>query len=122
MDGLPQVWTAQRLLESSGFKPRHLRRALRRTVKALDAQTPKRVITKGDTVEVLGGEPDHDIRLRASAQLFSLVGLSSRRPLEDDAGRPLAINIAIVSSDAAGHASQVNGLAVRFVGGDRDAS
>ena len=71
--GLPFLVTREVLLEQAGFKPiEHVRKAVTRTVEALDAVAPaRRTVTSfpdGSVQEKLehGGAPDHRIRLDAA--------------------------------------------------------
>lgn len=102
------VWTLEGLLRQAGFHPaKDLTKAVQRIREALDA-TRKR-------------QPDHRIRLQAADQFLGFVGLNSTRlQLPEPTASPVAINIAIVSSEALGHAPEAHGVGVRFLGGDGD--
>jgi hypothetical protein len=105
----PRFWTGEAVLdhalEVAGFEAEDLRRAMLVTREALTA-----------TVK---GEPDYPTRLRASENIFGWVGLrGSRKPVEGERG-PVTINVAIISSEL-GHASQADGVAIRFSGGAGD--
>lgn len=60
--------------------------------------------------------PGYAVGLKAALALLDRTAPVPRAGNEPQ--RPTAINIAIISSDAAGHASQAHGVAVRFVGGN----
>jgi hypothetical protein len=124
------------LLAVAGVRPVHLRRAVRRTVDALDAVAPaKRRIKQGtdgsleETIED-GGAPDWDARLRAAEQLYQLAGLRGQRrnPDAGDSSRP--VNIAIVVNGANGHGnghhvdagSAADGIRIRVDGGHGNGS
>ena len=105
-----------RALEVAGFKPLHLKRALKRTNDALDADEPTRIIRQkdGSTEEIEGG-PDHDIRLRAADQIYGLAGFKARREVPADPERSPVINVLIVNSETAGQSAQEDRRSIRVV-------
>ena len=125
MNAPARLWTGEAVLdhalEVAGFTVEDLRRSMDVTRAALEAKTPDRVeyYKTGEVRAEIEGGPDHGTRLRASENIFGWIGLRGSRKPAEPTGAPVAINIAIVSSDAAGHASEAHGVAVRFVGGDR---
>ena len=85
--GVPFLVTREVLLEAAGFKPiQHVRKAITRTVEALDAQR--------------ADEPDHRVRLEAADRVFDLAGVTTRdtdRP--SDAFRPIAVTLVLATPD-----------------------
>lgn len=90
-----------------GFDRKHLRRALKRTTEALDAETPLVRVTKDGTTWEEGGEADHDVRLKAAKQIYGLVGLDGQIRAGDttDPGRPVSVTIVLANAGTNGHAN-----------------
>jgi hypothetical protein len=110
-----------RMLALAGVRPTHLRRAVRRTVEALDAEKPTRTVCRPTgQVETIAGGPDHDIRLRASEQLYGLVGLRAQRRVADgsDLQRPVAVQIVLAPpADSRARLQPAGGVEIHL-GGD----
>lgn len=99
------VWTGDMLLDRAlhdiGFKREDLEHALARNVEALDAVAPEKRIHEWRDGELVltkreeGGAPDWPNRLRASENLFDLVGFKGKRERNSDTGKPTAITITL---------------------------
>ena len=98
-------------LETAGLVRRNdLRKSVRRTRQALDAQTPAE-------------SPDHAIRLKAADQFFRLADLYPKRDAEPlDPGRPLQVNIILAGGNGAGAgaALQSHGVRLHLDSGERE--
>jgi hypothetical protein len=92
------VWTGDMLLDRAladiGFKREHLERALTRNVEALDAETPSKTLRLKNGAElVTEGAPDWPNRLRASENLFGLVGFKGKRERDGTGDKPVQVTI-----------------------------
>lgn len=86
-------------LESAGFKPKFMRKALKRIDQAMDAQLPsrKKVVTSAEGTVVTqekGGAPDHSIRLKASLAVAKLADTLPRGKVDGGKDRePFVIEV-----------------------------
>ncbi len=122
---VPRLWTGEavldRALEIAGFQAEDLQLAMQRQREGLSAETPQvtRYDGKGNVREVVEGGPDHPIRLRASENIFEWLGFRGARKPVEGAGKPLTLNLVIVTGDpGAPRPPQGNGRAVRVVSGN----
>lgn len=108
MNKYPLVITREVLLERAGFKPvEHVRRAIKRTVEALDAQ-------RAD------GSPDHRIHLDAADRVFDLAGVTTRdADRHPDAFRPIAVTLVLATPDPRA-ALPAGGVTLHLAGDDGD--
>lgn len=98
------------VLEACGFDPGDLRRAHRRRVEALEAETP-------------AGSVDHATRLQAARDLFGMVGVSPSRKIDPEA-RPVDVNVVIVNSESGADrprpALEAHGGSIRIINSERN--
>lgn len=109
------AWTREVLLERAGLRlPEDLGKAITRTVEALDAETPVVTYRKGEMEYTSGGEPDHDIRLKAADRIFDLADV--RKPRNDgaDPNRPVNVNIVLAQADSARQLARAEGVVLTF--------
>jgi hypothetical protein len=105
-------------LEMAGFRPKILKKSLKRYEEALDAVAPaRRVTTTKQTpeateisvTEIEGGAPDHTTRIKAADRLFKMADVLPRGRANEAPREPFTVEVVTYGSDGKPMAVKVSG-------------